>query len=148
MVLVKGHSNIKPIKIFCTKGQKALGITIMMVHQKGKVFVLNPLHRGRRGGRQGPFSARKSPFFLCYTHITPIFWGQTDPTQWYHSPPYPEVTLDNFSFLAGGRLAARRAVFWPLGQILVIFGDSYLRKKCTPNGPRSKKLGRIVRFTK
>ena len=29
------------------------------------------------------------------------------------SPPYPEVTLDTFSFLVGGRLAAWRAVSWP-----------------------------------
>ena len=32
------------------------------------------------------------------------------------SPPYPEVTLDNFGFPVGGRLAARRAqkrCFWP-----------------------------------
>ena len=25
--------------------------------------------------------------FLRYTHITPIFWGQTDPTQWDHKSP-------------------------------------------------------------
>merc|ERR1712074_292063 len=34
------------------------------------------------------------------------------------SPPYPEVTLDNFSFLVGGRSAARRPVFRPPGRIL------------------------------
>ena len=25
--------------------------------------------------------------FLRYTHITPIFWGQTNPTQWDHKSP-------------------------------------------------------------
>ena len=29
------------------------------------------------------------------------------------SPLYPEVTLDNFGFPVGGRLAARRGVLWP-----------------------------------
>ena len=43
-------------------------VTIMTVHQKGKVFVLNPLHGGPQGGRQSPFLARKSPFF----YATPI----------------------------------------------------------------------------
>ncbi len=27
-------------------------------------------------------SGSKISLFLRYTHITPIFWGQTDPTQW------------------------------------------------------------------
>merc|ERR1712018_852342 len=36
------------------------------------------------------------------------------------SPPYPEVTLDNFGFPVGGRLATRRAVFQPPGQNLTI----------------------------
>ena len=45
------------------------------------------------------------------------------------SPPYPEVTLDTFSFLVGGRLAAWRAVSWPrlpkvalLGSKNAVFG--------------------------
>ena len=29
------------------------------------------------------------------------------------SPPYPEVTLDNFSFLVDSHLAARLVVLWP-----------------------------------
>ena len=33
-------------------------------------------------------------------------------------PPYPEVTLDNFSFPVGGLSAAGRAVFRPRGRIL------------------------------
>ena len=39
--------------------------------------------------------------------------GQVDRTGPIISPPYPEVTLDNFGFPVGGRLAARRAVFRP-----------------------------------
>ena len=35
-------------------------------------------------GRRGQFLARKSSFFLRYTHIIPIFWGQKDPTQCPH----------------------------------------------------------------
>ena len=50
-------------------------VTIMTGQQKTalchKVFVLTPLHGGRRGGRRGPFLAQKSPF-SSYTHITPI----------------------------------------------------------------------------
>ena len=30
---------------------------------------------------------------------------------WVNVPPYPQVTLDNFGFPVGGRLAVRRAVF-------------------------------------
>ncbi len=63
-------------------------------------------------------SGPKISIFLRYTHITPIFWGQTDPTNGILSPPYPEVTLDNFRFPVGGRSAARRAVFQPPGRIL------------------------------
>ena len=48
-----------------------------------------------------------------------------------------------------GHMAARQAVFWPLGRILAFFRDSYLKRESTPNfGARSTKLGWIVRFTK
>ena len=36
--------------------------------------------------------------------------------------PYPEVTLDTFGFLVGGRLAARRAVFRPRLLKVALFG--------------------------
>ena len=38
------------------------------------------------------------------------------------SPPYPEVTLDTFSFPEGGRLAARQAVVWPQLPKMALFG--------------------------
>merc|ERR1712218_53207 len=49
------------------------------------------------------------------------------------SPPYPEVTLDNFGFPVGGRLAARRAVFRPPGRILAFFGSGRNHYISTPN---------------
>ena len=59
---------------------------------------------------------------ICIFYVTPIkppFFG----VRWIRpngilSLPYPEVTLDNFSFPVGGRSAARRAVFRPPGRIL------------------------------
>ena len=42
------------------------------------------------GGRQGPFLAQNCPknlIFLHYTHITNLFWAQTDMTQWDHIFP-------------------------------------------------------------
>ena len=61
-----------PKSIFVTSS--IFFVTIMARHQKGKVFVSGrpPRHIF------GP----KIFIFLRYTHITPIFWGQTDPTQW------------------------------------------------------------------
>ena len=60
----------------------------------------------------------ESPFFHA-TPILPPFFG----VRWIRpngilGPPYPEVTLDNFSFPVGGLSAARRAVFRPRGRIL------------------------------
>ena len=45
--------------------------------------------------------------FLRYTYETPIFSGQTHRTGLITCPPYPEVTLDTFGFLVGGRSAGR-----------------------------------------
>ena len=44
--------------------------------------------------------------FLRYTHITPIFWGQTDPTQWDHKSP---ISWGNSGYL---RFSGR----WPFGR--------------------------------
>ena len=61
-------------------------VTIMTGHQKDNIFVLIMLLDKLLGGYKGPFLARKSDF-LRYTHITPHFWAQTDPTQWDHKFP-------------------------------------------------------------
>ena len=63
-------------------------------------------------GPKMQFFGPKPPFFrVVRTRLNGII-----------SPPYPEATLDNFGFPVGGRLAARRAVFRPPGQILAFFG--------------------------
>ena len=65
------------------------------------------------------------------------------------SPPYLEVTLDNFTFLAGGCLAARWAVFWGSSQILAIFGEWRDRRATTLNfGRRMTKLAADFNFPK
>ena len=107
------------------------------------------LHLWDPGSKIGPSLTPKSAFFYA-TPISPLFFGvRRIRSNGILSPPYPEVTLDNFSFPVGGRSAARRAVFrhrWPK---MAIFGDSHLRRKSTSNfGPISMKLGPIVRFTK
>jgi len=51
------------------------------------------------GGRQGPFLAQKWPEnlnILRYTHITHLFWSQTDPTTWDHNIP---ISWGNFGYL-------------------------------------------------
>ena len=99
-----------PKSIFFRKSSKFF-VTIMTGQQKDNIFVLTPLHGGPRGGRRGPFLARKSAFFYA-THETPIFSAQTDRTGPIISPPYPEVTLDNFGFLVGAHLALRQSILW------------------------------------
>ena len=51
------------------------------------------------------------------------------------SPPYPEVTLDNFSFPVGGRSAARQAVFRPPGRIFARKSVFCYRTPDFVNGP-------------
>ena len=52
-----------------------------------------PLSRVRTTQTNAGFGPKNCIFgpkfciFLRYTHITPIFWGQTDPTQWDHKSP-------------------------------------------------------------
>ena len=63
-------------------------------------------------------------------------------------PSHPDVTLDNFSFPVGGRLAAPCAVFWPPSQILANFGSGHLRRESTPNiDPITTKFGQIIWVT-
>ena len=61
----------------------------------------------------------------------------------------PEVTLDNFGFPVGGRLAARRAVFRPRLPKVALFGSGRVFIASTPNfGPSLTKLVGTIRFTK
>merc|ERR1711894_846686 len=79
----------------------------------------------------------------------PIFSAQTDRTRPIISPPYPEVTLDNFGFPVGGRLAARRAVFRPRLPKVALFGSGRVFIASTPNfGPILTKLVGTIRVTK
>ena len=79
----------------------------------------------------------------------PFFWLRQTQLNGILGPPYPEVTLDNFGFLVGGRLAARRAVFRPQGLILAILGQCPISIISTLNfGPWSTKLGGTIRATK
>ena len=58
----------------------------MTGHLKDNIFVLTPLNGGPGGGA-GPIFGPKIGIFLRYAYITPIFLGQTDPTQWDHKSP-------------------------------------------------------------
>ena len=60
-----------------------LFVTIMTGHLNDNIFVLTQLH----GGPPGPIFGPKICIFLRYAYITPIFLGQTDPTQWDHKSP-------------------------------------------------------------
>mgnify|MGYP005706042383 FL=1 len=65
-------------------------VTIMTGHLKDNLFVLTALQGGLRGGVRALFWAKKWPenqIFLRYTHITHLFWSQTDSTQRNHNIP-------------------------------------------------------------
>ena len=106
--------------------------------------------QGRPGACcRDPFSPLNSAFLLRYTYETPIFWLGRTRLNGIISPPYPEVTLDNFDFPVDGRLASRRAVFRSPGRILAISGQSPIAIISTLNfGLWSTKLGETVRATK
>ena len=56
----------------------------MAGYLKDNLFVLTALQGGLQGGHRSLFLAKKWPkilIFLHYTHITHLFWSQTDPTQ-------------------------------------------------------------------
>ena len=100
-------------------------------------------------GRKTAFLARKSAFSYA-TPIQPPFFGvrQIQPNG-IITPPHPEVTLDNFGFPVGGRLAARRAVFRPRLPKVALFGSGRVFIASTPNfGPSLTKLVGTIRFTK
>ena len=103
----------------------------MTGHQKDNIFVLTLMHGGPRGGRGGPFLARKSAlFYATPMYITPVFQIRRTRLNGIICPPCPEVTLDNFGFLVGGRFAARGVVFRLPGRILAQNGPPRL-----PRGP-------------
>ena len=54
---------------------------------KRQHFCVDPVARRASGRPPGPIFGPKICIFLRYTHITPIFWGQTNPTQWDHKSP-------------------------------------------------------------
>ena len=117
-----------PKSIFLPKASNFF-VTIMTGQQKDNIFVLTPLHGGPRGGRRGPILARKSAFFYATPIQPPFFWVGRTRLDGIISPPYPEVTLDNFGFPVGGRLAARRAVFQPPGRNLAILSNSHFPRE-------------------
>ena len=82
--------------------------------EKCRNLCVDPI-AGRAGRLPGPIFWPKICIFLHYTYETPIFW--------LVRTPYPELILYNFCFPVGGRLAARRTVFWPPCWILVIPGQ-------------------------
>ena len=80
-------------------------------------------------GQKTAFSARNSAFFYATPMKPPFFQLKRPRLNGIISPPYPEVTLDTFSFPVGGRLAGWRPVSWPrlpkvalLGSKNAVFG--------------------------
>ena len=63
-----------------------LFVPIMTGHLNDNIFVLTPLDGGPGGGAGAHFWP-ENLLFLRYAYITPIFFGQTDPTQWDHKSP-------------------------------------------------------------
>ena len=112
-------------------------------------------------------SGSKMSIFLRYTHITPLFWGKTDPTQGilarksvfcYRTPDFvngPFVALDDIFELAPSDrflVAVRRAVFRPPGRILprknepvqvwAWFGSELRRNGRLSVGPRREQMAK------
>ena len=57
---------------------------------KRQPFCVGCIARRASGWVPGPIYGPKLALkygFLCYTHITPLFWAQTDPTRWDHNIP-------------------------------------------------------------
>ena len=75
-------------------------------------------------GQKTAFSAQNSAFFYATPMKPPFFRVRRSRLNGIISPPYPEVTLDNFGFLVGNCLAAWWAIFQPSCRILAIFGNS------------------------
>ena len=147
-ILGQKYSFFGPKSIFFLKWSNFF-ITFVTLQPIGNIFVLTPLQAGPGACCRGPFFALNSAIFLPYTYETPISWLERTRLNRIISPPYPEVTLDNFSFPVGGPLASRRAVFRPPGQILAISGQSPIAIISTLNfGLWSTKLSGTIQAIK
>ena len=60
---------------------------------KRQGFCVEPVAQWASGRPPRPIFGPKIFIFLCYIHITPIFWGCTNPTQWNHKSP---ISWGNF----------------------------------------------------
>ena len=78
----------------------------------------------------------KSKQTSCRKVRLDVFWGKCG-LNGNISPPYPEVTLDNFGFPVGGRLAAQRAVLWPRLPKVAFLGvkNAVFQPHRPPRGP-------------
>ena len=76
-------------------------------------FCVDPIARRASGWLLGPIFCLKFCIFYATPMKPPFFLLGRTQLNGIISPPYPEVTLDNFSFLVGGLLAAWQAVSWP-----------------------------------
>ena len=65
-------------------------IPIVTGHQKDNIFVLTHCMAGLWGRDRVHFWPKiypKNCLFSRYTHIVPLSWARTDPTQWHHISP-------------------------------------------------------------
>ena len=116
-----------PISIF-SRNYLFFGI-IMCGHPKDAILCWKQFRIWSLGGRRGQYLARKSSFIYATPILSQFFGVRNIRLNGIISPPYPEVTLDNFGFLVGGRLAARRAVFQPPGRNLAILSNSHFPRE-------------------
>ena len=90
---------------------------VMMVTKK-----LDAFGKKMNFGPKNCIFAQNSAFFYDISMKPPFFQLKRSRLNGIISPPYPEVTLDTFSFPEGGRLAARQAVVWPQLPKMALFG--------------------------
>ena len=104
-------------------------VTIMMVHQKVKVFVLNPLHGWPSGGRKGPFSAQKLWITLVFQQVA----------VWPLGGPFSGLRAGFWPFSAKMNNFPRKGIFYQktlfFGQNLMTHGSRKTNgKKLTERG--------------
>ena len=88
-------------------------VTIIMVHQQGNLFVLTALHGGGGGGAIRLVLLKNLLFFYATPIYFHFFGLRQTQLNGSISPQHSDVTLDTFTFPAGGRLAARPVFFRP-----------------------------------